>query len=100
MTDKFTVLIIFCMEYGMVINDVKTNFMVINGSKYDRESFIVNDVTVKNTTSYIYLGSPFTESGNMKRVLNLHVKKESDLNKFKMLCVKNDSMPFIYKKKC
>ena len=46
----------FCEQYGMVVNEVKTKLMVINGLKKDREQFIMNTVTVKHTTKYI--GSP------------------------------------------
>ena len=100
MIEKFTILMDFCIKYGMVVNDIKTNLMVINGVKKDRESFVVYNVTVKHTTSYVYLGSPFTENGNMNCVLKLHVKtRMKDLNKFKIFCVKNDTMPFVYKKK-
>ena len=46
-------------------------------------------VVVKHTTSYIYLGSPFTENGKMNNVIKLHVKSRmKDLNKFKILCKK------------
>ena len=100
MIEKFTVLIKFCEKYGMIVNDIKTNLMVINGSKKDRENFVVSNVTVKHAVSYVYLGSPFTENGNMNCVIKMHVKtRMKDLNKFKIFCIKNETMPYIYKKK-
>ena len=97
--EKFTVLMKFCKKYGMVINELKTQMMVINGTKADRFDFTVGDVTVKHTTSYIYLGSPFTENGKMGDVIQLHIKtRTKDLNKFRVFCKKNETMPFIYKK--
>jgi hypothetical protein len=97
--EKFTILMNFCLRYGMVVNDLKTNIMVINGTKKDRESFVVQNVVVKHTTSYIYLGSPFTENGNIRTVIKLHVKTRSkDLNKFRIFCRQNETMPYIFKK--
>ena len=98
--EKFKILMKFCKEYGMIVNEVKTNIMVINGVRDDRENFCYENVTVKHTSSYIYLGSPFTGNGSVKSVLDLHVKiRTADLNKFKIFCKKNETMPFIFKKK-
>ena len=97
--EKFTVLMEFCGKYGMKINELKTNLMVINGSEIDRREFTVSGVTVKHTPSYIYLGSPFTEDANINSMIKLHVKSRmSDLNKFKIFCRKNETMPYKFKK--
>ena len=97
---KFEKLMQFCEKYGMVVNEeLKTKLMVINGSKKDREQFVMKTVTVKHTTKYIYLGSPFTEDGNVNTVMNIHLaSKTSDLNKFKIFCAKNSTMPYRFKK--
>ncbi len=63
--EKFAVLMDFCDKYGMVVNELKTKLMVINGTNMDRYDFTVGTVVVKHATSYIYLGSPFTENGSM-----------------------------------
>ena len=98
--EKFIVLMQFCEEYGMVVNEIKTKMMVINGVREDRLNFSYGDIIVKHATSYVYLGSPFTENGNIKNILELHTKtRMSDLNKFKIFCKKNETMPYIYKKK-
>ena len=100
MIEKFTVLMDFCKKYGMFINEIKTQMMVINGTKEDRHPFTVYDITVKHTTSYVYLGSPFTENGKMKDVIKLHVKSRTkDLNKLRIFCKKNETMPYSFKKK-
>ena len=92
--EKFTILMRFCEKYGMVVNELKTQMMVINGVAADRCDFTVSGVVVKNTSSYIYLGSPFTENGKMNDVIKLHVKSRmKDLNKFKVFCRKNE-MPY------
>ena len=92
MIEKFTVLMNFCKKYGMFINELKTQMMVINGTMRDRIEFTVYDITVKHTTSYIYLGSPFVESGKMKDVIELHIKtRGKDLNKLRIFCKKNEN---------
>ena len=63
----------FCEKYGMVVNELKTQMMVIHGVVADRYDFAVRWVVVKHTTSYIYLGSPLTENGKVKDVIKLHV---------------------------
>ena len=100
MIEKFTVLMNFCKKYGMFINELKTQMMVINGTMRDRLDFTVYDITVKHTTSYVYLGSPFVESGKMKDVINLHIKtRGKDLNKLRIFCKMNETMPYVFKKK-
>ena len=100
MIEKFTVLMQFCKKYGMVINELKTQMMVVNGKKEDRIEFTVEGITVKHTTSYVYLGSPFMENGKMKDVIEKHVKSRTkDLNKFRIFCRKNETMPYPFKKK-
>ena len=74
MIRKFEVLMDFCERYGMVVNQLKTNFMVINGTKEDRKEFVCKTVIVKHSWSYIYLGTPFTEDCKVKSVLELHLK--------------------------
>ena len=67
--------------------------MVVYGKKEDRQEFVVYDLTVKHTTSYIYLGSPFTENGKIKDVIKLHTKTQTkDLNKLRIFCKKNETM--------
>ena len=98
--EKFTILMDFCERYGMVINELKTKMMVINGTNVDRYDFTVGGIVVKHTKSYIYLGSPFTENGSMSAVIKLHVKSRTkDVNKFKIFCKKNETMPYTFKKK-
>ena len=98
--EKFTVLMSFCKKYGMFINEIKTQMMVVNGKKDDRLNFTVDGITVKHTTSYVYLGSPFVERGKMREVIKLHVKSRAkDLNKFRIFCKKNETMPYLFKKK-
>ena len=97
---KFKILKDFCDQTGMVINESKTKFMVINGSKCDKNSITIDGVNVTHTDTYVYLGSPFTEDGKISHVLNLHIESRTkQLNKFKLFCAKNSMMPFYIKKK-
>ena len=97
--EKFSILMDFCEKYGMAVNEIKTNILVINGTKKDREDFVCKTVTVRHAESYIYLGSPFTEDGNIRNVIGMHLKtRNPDLNKFKIFCQVNATMPYVYKK--
>ena len=97
---RFDALVEFCEKYEMIINEDKTQFMVIDGEEEDRISFHKGGVTVTHTEQYIYLGNPFLESGDMPASLKSHADlKTKHLNKFKLFCVKNQNMPFPYKKK-
>ena len=63
--------------------------MVINGSSADQKEIVGGKITVKHVTSYIYLGSPITEDGNMNNVINMHIKSRiSQINKFRIFCKK------------
>ena len=56
-------------------------------------------LTVKHASSYVYLGSPFTEDGRLNTVVTMHLKtRMADLNKFKIFCKVNATMPYRYKK--
>lgn len=97
---KFRILMDFCEKYGMTVNEIKTKLLVINGTKRDREEFSCTNITVKNDISYIYLGSPFTERASMCSVIDLYIKgRTADLNKFKIFCKMNSTMPYKFKKK-
>ena len=97
---RFDALVEFCEKYEMVINEDKTQFMVINREEGDRMSFRKGGVLVTNTKQYIYLGNPFLESGDMIASLKSHADlKTKHSNKFKLFCVKNQNMPFPYKKR-
>ena len=97
---KFEVLMKFCNQYGMEVNELKTNLMVINGNRTDRQAFTSMGLTVKPAKVYIYLGSPFTEDGKMNTVITTHLKtRMADLNKFRIFSKVNSTMPYQYKKK-
>ena len=53
---KVTLLVQFCKKYGMVINESKTKLMVINGTINDKQSIIINNLSIQHCDIYIYLG--------------------------------------------
>ena len=90
----------FCKKFSMVINGKKTNLMVINGCIMDRESIIINDITIKHCDSYTYLGSPFTSDGSVTSVVKAHAQeKMAHFHKFMAFIEKNSDIPFIIKKR-
>ena len=97
---RYDALVRFCEEYDMVINEDKTKLMVINGNRVDRQSFRKGGVTVTHTDSYIYLGNPFSAKGSIQCDIKEHANlKQKQVNKFNTFCYRNQSMPFIFKKK-
>ena len=97
---KLEVLLDFCLEYGMTINEKKTKFFVINGGEMDKQPLRVENLTVGYSTKDLYLGAWFTDVGDMKSVLKLHETGASpSVHKFSMFCYVNSRMPFSYKLK-
>ena len=90
----------FCTNYGMIINENKTKFMVINGSVEDRQPIAVSDLTILHCDKYIYLGSPFTADASLSTVVKTHVQeKMPHFNKFIAFINKNNDLPFVVKKR-
>ena len=80
--EKLCLLLEYCHKSGMVINEDKTKFMVINGSALDRQDLNVwgsvsNTVaSIKYVDTYTYLGSKFTADGKMPSAVKQHVKEK------------------------
>ena len=97
---KLKVLCQYCHECGMVINERKTKFFVINGDRCDREEIVVENTSVTYTDRYLYLGAWFTSSGKMNDVITLlQEQSEAIVNKFAIFCASNSQMPYICKRK-
>ena len=73
---KVKLLLQFCNKYGMVINEKKTKLMVINGSQNDKESILINNITIKHCDLYTYLGSPFTSDGSFTSAAKAHTQEK------------------------
>ena len=100
MEKKLNILKEYCDEYGMQINEKKTEFMVINGTKVDRENIVLEGMTVKHCTSYVYLGIIVTENGSAITSLKAHVEeKKKHLNRLIIFLSRNYDAPFFVKRK-
>ena len=98
--EKLDVLREYCQEYGMQVNETKTEFMVINGTAEDRETIVVGDLTVKHCTSYVYLGVIVTENGSAIASLKAHIAdKKKHLNRLQIFLSRNYDAPFFVKRK-
>ena len=100
MIKKVEVLKQFCEQYGMVINNSKTKFFVINGEEEDKEPLRVDELVIEHCTSYTYLGSPFTSDGSVSSAVKVHVKnKLCHVLKYVSFLKKNNDVPFIVKRR-
>ena len=97
---KLDVLLDFCDESRMVLNETKTKFMAINGTPEDRQPLSTRDITVQNCDRYTYLGSTFTQDGKIHAAVKAHCKdKASHILKFQSFIKKNCDFPFWVKRK-
>ena len=95
---KLEILMEYCLEYGMVVNEKKTKFFVINGDEIDKNPLHIQNLIVFYCSKYLYLGSWFEDTGKMKAVLALHEKACTPcVNKYAVFCAVNATMPFLYK---
>ena len=100
MEEKLDVLVEYCDTYGMVINEKKTKFFVVNGNSRDKEPIIVRNVKIDYCRKYLYLGAWFTDDAKMRSVLEEHeVESTRTVNKFAIFCYTNTTMPYAYKVK-
>ena len=98
--NKLGVLREYCDEYGMQVNESKTQFMVINGTPRDRESIVIGNLTVSHCTSYVYLGVIVTENGSATTSLKAHAaEKKKHLNRLNIFLARNYDAPFFVKRK-
>ena len=103
---KATILLDFCQQYGMVLNESKTKIMVVNSTADEIQRLEVTSsdkqlrCTIEICNSYTYLGSIFTSDGKVLSALQKHVEnKQKHLLKFVSFLRKNADVPFNVKKK-
>lgn len=99
---KLTVVMNFCENYGMSVNERKTKFMIINSDNMDERSIHYQGpssvLNIKYCKNYVYLGSPITDDGNLSSAIKQHATtSEKHLNKFITFINKNPHLPFIIK---
>jgi len=97
---KLQVLQAFCHKSGMIINQAKTKFMIINGTDEDRQPLKTDDLTVENCTKYTYLGAVITQDASIVSSVRAQCEaKKAHVIKFEAYVRKNANMPFPAKKK-
>ena len=97
---KIQLLMQFCNKYGMVINEKKTNLMVINGNYQDKEQITIRNITIKHCDKYTYLGVPFTSDGVLSSAVKAHAQERmAHFHKFIAFIEKNSDIPYVIKKR-
>ena len=100
MINKLKIMHDFCDSYGMILNNGKTKFMVVNGNDNDKEPLVYYDKVINYCKHYIYLGSPFTDDGSPSSAIKMHATiKMCHTLKFISFINKNNDIPFVVKKK-
>ncbi|ELU08933.1 hypothetical protein CAPTEDRAFT_207009 [Capitella teleta] len=98
--EKIGVLREFCITLGMITNESKTQFMVINGEEDDRNPIIHDDLNITNCDMYTYLGARFPQDGRLTSSVKAQVATKICLVvKFEAFVRKNPDAPFAAKKK-
>jgi hypothetical protein len=101
--EKFKVMLNFCDAFGMVVNQKKTKFMVVNSNGEDKLPLdcVYNNLslTIEYTNVYVYLGSPFTDDGNISTAIRYHAENcQKHLNKLVIFLEHNRDVPFSVKR--
>lgn len=100
MIDKVKLMQSFCSGHGMIVNEAKTKFFVINGTEGEAEPLRVDGLTIAPCSMYTYLGSPFTSDGSVSSALGVHARtKLSHVVKFVAFIKKNNDVPFVVKRR-
>ena len=104
--EKVKTLLDYCGEYGMIINEKKTKFMVIGKHVGTIGPLVVTSsdqnhiCKIEHCESYTYLGCIFTNDGRTRTAIKSHVEdKKKHLLKLIMFFAKNQDMPFSVKLK-
>ena len=92
MQHKLTLLHQEAVAIKMEIHPEKSKFMVINSK--DNAPFILENIAIRHTHEYVYLGTPISDSPLRKQV-KAHIDlKRSHLMKFSAFVKKNKEAPF------
>ncbi len=103
-TRKLETLLDFCKTSGMIINQSKTKFMVVNASENDKTPLRIeygeSHFEFHWCDVYIYLGSIFHWSGRISNAVIAHAhEKHKHYLKYVAFLSKNDDFPFHVKRK-
>ena len=90
----------FCKESGMIINESKTKFMVVNGKEEDRQQLEVDAVKIDNCEKYCYLGCIFTQDAKIKSAIKEQCNmKMAHVIKYEAFVRRNPTAPYEVKEK-
>ncbi len=82
-------------DIGMVMHPTKSRYIAVNTQ--DQMNFVLGDVIIEHTDSYVYLGSQISISSVAQQVKD-HIKsKASHVFKFTSFLTKNNDAPFCVK---
>ena len=101
---KLNIVVEFCNLYGMMLNQGKTKFMVVNSTRQDKLPLEVNfegqSYKIEWSDTYVYLGSIFTYDGKISNAIKAHQQdKYKHYLKFVSFINKNQDFPFPVKHK-
>ena len=98
--EKLEILHDYCESHGMLVNQPKTKFMVLNGNEEDRLPIEWYGIVINHCVQYNYLGSIFTEDGSVASSLKEHcADRGKQLMKLSIFLRTNPDMPFVAKRK-
>ena len=99
--EKMSLLFEYCAENDMLVNNLKTKFMVVNGDNDDKIAIQIRGNIIDYVEEfYVYLGGIFTDCGDMNSVLEIHAReKMKHLNKLTIFLSTNKDYPFYVKRK-
>ena len=93
---KLETLIETCNGLNMQIHPGKSKFFSVNTK--DTEPFILQNITIKHTDSYVYLGSPISNAPIQTQIGKQIASKQCHARKFRSFLRKNSEAPFAVKK--
>ncbi len=96
MEQKLTLLMDNTVALHMSCHPVKSKFMTVNTS--DTESFIINDITILYTDSYVYLGTLTSNAPLHKQMADHITLKKCHVRKFSSFLQKNSDVLYSIKK--
>ena len=102
--EKLQVVMEYCSNSGMMINQSKTKFIAVNCLPAEKSPLVIpfEDKTyeIDWCDSYVYLGSIFTHDGKISSAIKAHAEeKHKHFMKFVTFVKKNPDFPFPVKHK-
>ena len=98
--EKVKILKKFCDDSGMLINESKTKFMVVNGNEEERRQLEVDSISIDNCEKYCYFGCMFTQDAKIRSAVKEQCRmKMAHVTKYEAFVRKNPTAPYEVKEK-